>query len=165
MKNILYNHYEIRYSILKIADIIRKENFELPPPILICILNGAFMFFTDLVKEIPDCEIDFIRVKSYDGQKQGKIKFLKNIELDIEGRNVYIIDDIFDTGNTIKSITKKLKKFKPKSITPVVLIKRKTSPRIDKLIYGFEIEDEWICGYGMDDENGLNRNKSYIYFK
>lgn len=128
--------------------------------VFICVLNGAFMFFSDLIKNI-DCveaQIDFIRVKSYVGIRQGKLKLTKDIEIDIKDKSVYLIDDIYDSGKTLKYLIKHLTKHKPKKITPVALFKRVGSDHPD-LIYGIELpEGSFVYGFGLDDSNGFNRN-------
>jgi hypoxanthine phosphoribosyltransferase len=128
--------------------------------IFICVLNGAFMFFSDLIKNI-DCveaKIDFIRVKSYNGIRQGKLKLTKDIEIDIKDKVVYLIDDIYDSGKTLKYLIKHLSKHKPKKIVPVALFKRIGSDHPD-LIYGIELaEGSFVYGYGLDDSKGFNRN-------
>jgi hypoxanthine phosphoribosyltransferase len=130
------------------------------------VLNGAFMFFTDLVKQIDiDCEIDFIQARSYQGQEQFDVKIIKDITTDITGKNVYIVDDILDSGNTLTKIIEYLgTHHKPRSITPVVLFKKHTNNW--PVMYGIELTDEaWLCGYGLDGENGLYRNRSVIFGK
>ena len=73
----------------------------------ICVLNGGFMFFSDLVKEITiPVEIDFIRCKSYYSRKQGDLVISKDLETKIKGKHVYLVDDILDSGNTMKAVSK-----------------------------------------------------------
>ena len=120
------------------------------------------MFFTDLVKQVGDCHIDFIRAKSYENQSQGEIRILKSIDIDIEGKDVYLVDDIYDSGNTMNRLIKHLQYNNPKSITPVTLFKKHYS-NTDGLLYGFELTNEhWLIGYGLDAENGLKRNQKHI---
>jgi hypoxanthine phosphoribosyltransferase len=120
------------------------------------------MFFTDLVKQIDECEIDFIRAKSYEGITQSTIQILKSIDLDIARKDVYLIDDIYDTGNTMKALIEHLNISEPKSITPVTLFKKIASNHPD-LVYGFELDGEsWLVGYGLDDDKGLQRNLKHI---
>ena len=158
---ILFTEQEIKNKVGEIAYNLKKIQHE-QPPVFICVLNGAFMFFTDLVKHINECEIDFIQAKSYVGTTQGEIKLLKDITTEIKGKDIYIIDDIFDSGNTIKFLTKHLAFKEPKSITPITLFKKWYSKH-PKLIYGFELQDEsWLVGYGLDNENGLQRNLKHI---
>ena len=97
---VLFNEKEIQDKVGEIAFNIKKKQHE-QPPVFICVLNGAFMFFTDLVKHMDDCHIDFIRAKSYENTTQYDIVINKTIEFDIQDKDVYIIDDIYDSGNTM----------------------------------------------------------------
>ena len=138
------------------------------PIVAVCILNGGFMFFTDFVRAMPiDLECGFMRVKSYvSKRKQGDLQITKDLETPIKGKHVYIIDDIFDTGNTMKAVVEYLKVKKPKSISVVTLLKRESSPtfELEHPCYSvLEIKDEWVVGYGMDDDNGYCRNYNTIY--
>jgi hypoxanthine phosphoribosyltransferase len=158
---ILFTEKEIQNKVGEIAYNLKKRHHD-QPPVFICVLNGAFMFFTDLVKHIEDCHIDFIRAKSYEGTTQGEIYITKQIEIDVTGRDVYLIDDIYDSGNTMNRLIKNISYGNPKSITPVTLFKRHTSKNPD-LIYGFNLENEYfLVGYGLDGENDLKRNQKYI---
>jgi hypoxanthine phosphoribosyltransferase len=161
MKQILFTEHELSNKIGEIAYKISKKEHDFPP-VFICVLNGAFMFFTDLVKRVGECEIDFIRAKSYMGLTQTNVTISKSIETDISRKDVYLIDDIYDTGETMKALIQHLNLSGPKSITPVTLFKRWSSHNPD-LIYGFELQDEsWLVGYGLDDEKGLQRNLKHI---
>ena len=158
---ILFTELELQNKVGEIAYNILKKEHDFPP-VFICVLNGAFMFFTDLVKRVDECEIDFIRAKSYNGITQSIVKISKSVEIDISRKDVYLIDDIYDTGETMKALIQHLNISGPKSITPVTLFKRWSSHNPD-LIYGFELHDEsWLVGYGLDDENGLQRNLKHI---
>lgn len=164
---ILFNQKQLQDAVNKIATGIGNKHYNDPnPPVMICVLNGAFMFFTDLVKAINiDCEIDFIQAKSYQGQEQFTVKITKDITTDITGKNIYVIDDILDSGNTLTKLIEHLGKYhKPRSITPIVLFKKSSNPW--PLSYGIELTDEvWLCGYGLDGEKGLYRNRSVIFGK
>ena len=138
------------------------------PVVAVCILNGGFMFFTDFVRAMPiDLECGFMRVKSYvSKRKQGDIQITKDLEAPIKGKHVYIIDDIFDTGNTMKAVVEYLRVKKPKSLNIVTLLRRESSPvfHLDCAYYNvIDIKDEWVVGYGMDDDKGLCRNYNTIY--
>ena len=164
---ILYNQVQIQAAVNKIATEIWNKHYNDPdPPVMICVLNGAFMFFTDLVKAINiDCEIDFIQTKSYQGQEQFTVQITKDITTKIIGKNVYVVDDILDSGNTLTKLVDHLGKYhKPRSITPIVLFKKHTNPW--PIIHGIELTDEaWLCGYGLDGEKGLYRNRSVVFGK
>jgi hypoxanthine phosphoribosyltransferase len=158
---VLFTEKEIQNKVSELAYHIKKTKHE-EPPVFICVLNGAFMFFTDLVKQIDDCYIDFIRAKSYTDTTQGEIRILKSIDIDIKGKDVYLIDDIYDSGNTMNRLIKHLNYNNPKSITPVTLFKKQHSSP-SNLIYGFELINEyWLVGYGLDGENDLKRNQKFI---
>ena len=157
---------DIKREVKKMAKRICKEHKASGnnlPPVMICVLNGAFMFFTDLVKHMDiDIQTDFIRAKSYDGQdNSGGVKILKDIELDLKGKMVYIVEDIIDTGATMLEILQSVNDKMPQKVTIVTLVQRKKCfMPIDH--YCFEIGDEWIVGYGLDD-NSLKRNYRNVY--
>tara|TARA_R110001592_G_scaffold77177_3_gene232483 strand:+ start:9 stop:521 length:513 start_codon:yes stop_codon:yes gene_type:complete len=145
-----------------------KHRGDATPIVMVCILNGGFMFFSDLVKQITaPIEIDFIRCKSYFGRKQGDLVITKDLETKIKGKHVYLIDDILDSGNTMIAVKKFLQVKEPKSITPVVTIYKENVDfdEVFHIIYqdSDTIFDPWYVGYGMDDENGHNRNLKTIY--
>lgn len=161
MQQILFTEHEISNKVGEIAYKISRKEHDFPP-VFICVLNGAFMFFTDLVKRVDECEIDFIRAKSYTGLTQTNVSISKSVEIDISRKDVYLVDDIYDSGETMKALIQHLNLSGPKSITPITLFKRWSSHNPD-LIYGFELHDEsWLVGYGLDDEKGLQRNLKHI---
>ena len=109
-----------------------------------------------------DVQMDFIRAKSYEGQDNSDgVKFTKELEIHCKGKRVYIIDDIVDTGKTMFEILLKVNDMRPTDVKVVTLLKRKKdSPPVDH--FCFEIDDEWVVGYGLDD-NSLKRNYRNIY--
>lgn len=133
------------------------------PPVLICILNGSIHFFSDLVRSMSiDCEIDFLRLKSYEGQdNSGGIKCLKGLELDLKGKRVYIVDDICDSGATMLEALFMVNSRMAEEVKVVTLLKRRNGVGLTDF-YGFEIDDQWVYGYGLDN-NGLKRNENRIY--
>jgi len=135
------------------------------PVVMVGLLNGCFAFYSDVVRAMPIVvECDFMRVKSYVKRKQGDIQITKDLETPIKGKHVYIVDDIYDTGNTMAAVIEYLEVKHPASISIVSLITRETSPvPTQKLYKAFTIKDEWVIGYGMDDENGHNRNLRSIW--
>lgn len=161
---VLFTEQEIQERVKSLAiQVSYQSNPENKPRVMIGVLNGAFMFFADLVRGMEvDCEIDFIQARSYIGQVQDRVDILKDISMDITGKDVYLVDDIFDSGNTMRRLITHLQDKKPKSITPVTLFKRSYS-YMEGLIYGFELRNEaWLVGYGLDNTGGFKRNKSYI---
>jgi len=135
------------------------------PIVMVGLLNGAFAFYSDLVRATPvDMECDFMRVKSYTNRKQGDIVISKDLETPIKGKHVYIVDDILDSGNTMNAVIDYLEVKKPASISIVTLITRETSPIPEQKSYhAFTIKDEWIIGMGMDNDKGHMRNIPSIW--
>ena len=166
--NVLFNRKAIQSKVEEIALLISQEHYDDPTPVVfICLLNGGYMFFSDLTREIDfPIECEFMRVKSYiSKKKQGDIQITKDLETPVTGKHVYIVDDIYDTGNTMKAVAEYLHIKEPASINMVTLTKRKQNehepmeiPHIRSFYYGFEINDEWIVGYGCDKEDGTGRN-------
>tara|TARA_R110000782_G_scaffold84446_1_gene164698 strand:+ start:240 stop:743 length:504 start_codon:yes stop_codon:yes gene_type:complete len=135
------------------------------PVIMVGLLNGCFAFYSDLVRSMPIAvECDFMRVKSYTKRKQGEIQITKDLETPIKGKHVYIVDDIYDTGNTVAAVIEYLEVKHPASISIVSLIARSTSPiPKQKSYHAFTIEDEWVIGMGCDDDKGYNRNLPSVW--
>ena len=142
----------------KISDEHRGDK---TPIVMVGLLNGAFMFYADLVRAMNiDVECDFMRVKSYVSKnKQGDIQITKDLETPIKGKHVYLVDDIYDSGNTMKAVIDYLEVKKPSSISIVTLVTRETSPIPKQASYhAFTIKDEWLVGFGMDNDKGYCRN-------
>ena len=156
----------IQQRVKEIAEAISVDHMQsnnILPPVMICILNGSFYFFSDLTQMMSiDCEIDFIRLKSYEGQdNSGGIQHIKGLELDLKGKRVYIIDDICDTGATIMEALFMVNSRMAEEVKVVTLLQRSNGVLLTDFC-GFEIGEEWVVGYGLDD-NGLKRNLQDIY--
>ena len=148
-------------KIIQLANNINQlEKHNETPVVFVGILNGAFMFFSDLVKYIKfPIEIDFVRVKSYDGQNRKEIKFTKDLETNINGKNVYLVDDIIDSGHTMKFLIDHFKERGAKNVTPVTTIYKENLVIQDALcILKYPQNSPWFVGYGMDNEDGTCRN-------
>lgn len=165
---VLIEEYKIDRRVRALAHKITEEHKNSGndlPPVMICVLNGAFPFFSDLMKDMGvDCEVDFIRAKSYNGKdNSGGVEITKDLEIELKGKRVYIIEDMVDTGQTMFEILCRVNDKMPNEIKIVTLVHRKgnTFP-VDH--YCFEVGDEWLVGYGFDD-NGLKRNYRNIYKK
>ncbi|GHT62526.1 hypoxanthine phosphoribosyltransferase [Bacteroidia bacterium] len=135
-------------------------------PLFICVLNGAFMFASDLIKGIDIlCEIGFIRLKSYQGQQSsGSIKEIQGLVEDVENRHVVIVEDIIDTGHTMSYMVNKFKAENPASVKIACLLFKPNALETDtKPDYcALEIPNDFIVGYGLDYD-GLGRNLKDIY--
>mgnify|MGYP003658081031 CR=1 FL=1 len=166
MRNLL-NPQEIDLKIKILAKKISAEHQgDKTPVVMVGLLNGAFMFYSDLVRNMSiDIECDFMRVKSYIAKnKQGDIQITKDLETPIKGKHVYIVDDIYDSGNTMNAVIEYLEVKHPASISIVTLLTRETSPTpLHPSYHAFTVKDEWVVGYGMDDEKGYSRNLNGVF--
>jgi hypoxanthine phosphoribosyltransferase len=165
MSHILFTKDQIQEKVRELADEINSRHHMEDDIVMICLLNGGMMFYTDLIRHIVlDIECDFMRAKSYASNSvQGEVFLSKDIETSIRDKHVYIVDDFYDTGNTIDVVTKYLESKNPLSLTAVTLLIRDISPIPDfDLIKGFIIKDEWVVGYGLDN-NKRERNLDFIY--
>jgi len=124
-------------------------------PVFIGILKGSFVFLADLIRAAEiDCEMDFMSVASYgDSQKgAGIVRLTKDVNLNIKGRHIIIVEDIIDSGLTANYIKKYLQLRQPKSIEFVVLLNKKKARKVDIDIkyIGFELPEVFVVGYGLD---------------
>lgn len=134
------------------AEISRK--YEGRVPIFVGILNGSFIFMADLLREVSiECEVDFIKVSSYEGKtSSGTLHLRKDISSDVNGRDVIIVEDIVDSGLTINFLKSRIEDAGPSSVAVVsLLFKREVAELNFDLDYvGFEIPADYVVGYGLD---------------
>jgi|TARA_B100002019_G_scaffold34351_1_gene28405 hypoxanthine phosphoribosyltransferase len=171
---ILYTKKDIDFQVKILANQLNIKHKNLKSnTVFICVLDGGYHFFSDIVKLLDfDIQLDFMRVKSYEGKrKQGDLKIIKDIHHSIEGKHVYLVDDFLDSGTTIHKLVEYVHIKNPNTINILTFLKRKNckyNPIHDKLVdgfyYGKELEgDDWLVGYGMDDDNGYKRNQTDIW--
>jgi len=164
---LLFDKKQIEFRTKIIAKQITDDHRgDKTPIVMVGLLNGAFMFYADLVRNLDiDVECDFMRVKSYVGKKkQGDVQIMKDLETSIKGKHVYLVDDILDSGNTMRAVIEYLTVKHPASISTVTLLTRDDSPFVTEKSYeGFTIDDEWVVGYGMDNEKGYARNYDGVF--
>jgi hypoxanthine phosphoribosyltransferase len=135
-------------------------------PIFLPILNGSFIFAADLVRELKiDCKVSFVKHSSYQGtQSTGQLKTLIGLNESLFGQDLIIIEDIMDTGLTLTKVVEELSSLGTRSVEIVTLIRKATARQqaIQPKYVGFDIEEEFVLGYGLDYE-GLGRNLKDIY--
>jgi hypoxanthine phosphoribosyltransferase len=136
-------------------------------PIFIGILNGAFIFMADLIRHITiDCEIDFFKLSSYGDAKisSGNVTLLKELNCQVEGRDIIVVEDIVDTGLSVEFITKLIRQQNPRSLRIISLLYKKDAMKVDMPIdyVGFSIPNHFVIGYGLDYAQKL-RNLRAIY--
>jgi hypoxanthine phosphoribosyltransferase len=145
-----------------------NEAYEGREVAVIAIINGAIIFVADLIRELRiPIQLDCVRVSSYldDTKPQQEPEVIDKVRLDLKERDVLIIDDILDSGNTLDRVTKMFKTMEPASLKTCVLLDKKTNRSVDfeADFVGFRIPDEFVVGYGLDlDQYG--RNFSEIYY-
>jgi hypoxanthine phosphoribosyltransferase len=160
---VLFEKSQIENRIKEIGvQILNRHKEENNPIVLIGVLNGGFMFYSKLVDQLAllDPQCDFIRVKSYKGREHEVPEIIIPSSLNVKNKFVYIIDDIYDTGLTMEALKNQFTDLGASGVSVVTLIKRAIN-EVDMPInslYGFEIHDEWVVGYGMDDEEGRKRS-------
>ncbi len=159
--------YEQIKKRIRLLGIQINVDYEDRIPVFIGVLNGSFVFLGDLIKEIDIAlEVTFVKVSSYKGDKNtGEISKEIGVQMNIKDRDVIIVEDITDSGETLEFVLDMIKKEQPASINVcTLLLKPKSLKRkFEELNYvGFEIPDEFVIGYGLD-YNGLARNLRDIY--
>ena len=148
------------------AEIRRDYSQSKRPLLLVAVLRGAALFVADLARAIEDrVELDFMAVSSYGSttKSSGVVRILKDLDEDIEGRDVLVVEDILDTGLTLKYLLRNLASRKPSSLEVVTLLAKegKQQVPIDCRYIGFSVPDEFVVGYGLDYAERY-RNLPYI---
>jgi len=150
----LFSKKDIEKAVKRLASLIEAD-FHKEKIVFICLLKGSFMFTSDLVRSVKNpSRVDFMRVASYGSgmTSKGAITVTKDIEENIKGANVVVVEDIIDSGLTLKRVHNMLKKRKPKSLKICALLdkraRRKEDVKVDYI--GFTIDDGFVVGYGID---------------
>ena len=162
---ILFEESEIQKRIEEIAKQIDKDYEGKKELVIICVLKGAVFFTVDLVKKMKTpIVLEVMQVSSYAGtETTGTISIKKDLDADIEGKDVLIVEDIIDTGYTLRALREDLLSRKPNSLKIAVLLDKKERRKVDIDIdyTGYVIPNKFVVGYGFDvDEKG--RNIPYI---
>lgn len=159
---------KILEEVKRVASEIRHDLGDNSEPVFICVLNGAFVFAADLIREIGinDCKIAFVRYASYEGTNStGHVRQLTGLTEDIAGKDVVIIEDIVDTGLTAVKMIDDLKKQNPASVKFATLLHKPASSKtgFNPDYVAFSIPPKFILGYGLDlDGKGRNLHDIYV---
>ena len=163
---LLINHTQLMNRIRELADQI-SEDYHRKVPIFVGVLNGALIFMSDLIRELSiECEVDFIKISSYGNKRvsSGQITMIKDFSADLYNRDVIVVEDIVDSGRSVQYLQKRIESMKPASVKFVSLLVKKECAKVPlKIDYvGFEIENKYVIGYGLDLEQ-KKRNLNAIY--
>ncbi len=165
IERILFSAEEIAARIRQIAQEINKD-YAGRAPLLISVLRGSFVFMADLVRQITlPCTVDFMAVSSYGNKtsSSGAVQITKDLSEDIVGKDLIVVEDILDSGNTLHYLMKTLSARNPASIQLCTLLDKPDRRKVPVQVSyrGFEIPDEFVVGYGLDYAERY-RNLPYI---
>lgn len=144
------------------------RDFEDKKPIFIGVLNGAFIFLADIMRYVSiPCEVDFMKLSSYGDAKvsSGEVTQLKEIDAKLKGRHVILVEDIIDTGLSMKYMLEQMRENNPASVSVITLLHKKDATLHDVQIdyVGFEIPTKFVLGYGLDyAQEGRNLAQIYV---
>lgn len=166
VEKVLIDEESLNIRIKKLASYINQHYKDEDDLILVAILKGSVMFMAELAKHIKvDTNLEFMSVSSYGAgtTSTGNVKILKDLDTDIKDKNVLLVEDIIDTGNTLYKLKTNLEKRDPKEIKIVTLLDKPERRTIDIKPdwYGFKIPDEFVVGFGLDYDQSY-RNLPYI---
>lgn len=143
-----------------------NEDYQNRTPLFLPILNGSFMFAADLIKQVEvPCRVSFVKISSYVGTaSSGQLKTLLGLEESLFNQDILIVEDIVDTGLTLAKIVDELRSLGTRSVEVIALLRKQPAREkgINVKYVGFEIENEFVLGYGLDYD-GLGRNLKEIY--
>ena len=165
VERVLFYEEELKNRVAEIAAQIDKD-YAGKEPVLISVLRGSFVFMADLVRQIHvPCTVDFMAVSSYGAgtSSSGQVKIVKDLSEQIEGKDLIVVEDILDSGNTLSYLLKLLQARKPASVRLCTLLdkpSRRVKP-VELHYSGFTIPDFFVVGYGLDYDEKY-RNLPYI---
>lgn len=154
VKELLFSEEDLQHRIQQLGKQL-SEDYAGKNPLLVCVLKGSVHFFADLAKAVSiDCEYDFVSASSYgEGtQSSGSLTLIKDLSADIQNRDVLLIDDIMDSGLTLKYLKELFAKRQPASVRTCVLLDKpsRRTEVIEAEYAGFEIPNHFVVGYGLD---------------
>lgn len=165
---VLISEEEIQARVLDLAAEISADYEDADDLVMVGVLKGSFIFLADLSRRLSiPRTIEFIAVSSYGNGSvaSGAVRLVMDVRGNIEGKHVLIVEDIVDTGHTLKYLIGMMKSHRPASVKTAALVRKAESAEVDVTIdyLGFDIGDEWVVGYGLDFAE-QNRTLPYIGF-
>ena len=154
VESVLISEEEIKQRIKALADKVSKD-YASDDLLLVCVLKGAVVFLTDFARELSiPSEMEFMAVSSYGNSttSSGVVRILKDLDRDIEGKDVLIVEDIIDSGLTLSWLMPNLRNRNPKSLNVITLLRKPevVTAKLDLYDVGFDIPNEFVIGYGLD---------------
>jgi hypoxanthine phosphoribosyltransferase len=155
VEKILISEEDLQSRIVELGQAINATYTDDDRPLLVCVLKGAFMFLADLVRHLDmRHEVDFMEISSYGSGtvSSGVVRILLDLEQNIEGRHVLIVEDIVDSGRTLDYVIRNLQTRRPASLRICTLLNKPSRREIEIPLdwVGFEVPDEFVAGYGLD---------------
>lgn len=165
---VLISEEEIQARVLALAAEISADYEDTDDLVMVGVLKGSFIFLADLSRRLSiPRTIEFIAVSSYGNGSvaSGAVRLVMDVRGNIEGKHVLIVEDIVDTGHTLKYLIGMMKSHRPASVKTAALVRKAESAEVEVTIdyLGFDIGDEWVVGYGLDFAE-QNRTLPYIGF-
>lgn len=154
LSTILYTEAQLKSRLVELAREIEAD-YPAEPPLLVGVLKGAVMFMTDFARALPiPAQLEFMAVSSYGSStsSSGVVRILKDLDRDIAGRDVLIVEDIVDSGLTLSWLLKNLASRNPASLNVCSLLRKREAVKVDVPVkyVGFDIPNEFVVGYGLD---------------
>lgn len=165
IERVLLSEEQIQEKVRELAAVLSKK-YEGKNPIFVGVMKGVFMFFADFVKRVDiPCQVDFMWISSYKGTESSHMEVKRDLSSDIRGRHVVILEDIFDTGNSLDFTYKHLMSKEPASLAVCTLLdkpdRRNPAVTLKPEYVGFTIPNEFVIGYGLDFDE-YYRNLPYV---
>ncbi|MEA5118468.1 MAG: hypoxanthine phosphoribosyltransferase [Propionicimonas sp.] len=154
LTTVLYSQAQIEQRVAEVAAEIDRDYAD-SNPLLVGVLNGAIMVMADLSRALKiDCEMDWMAISSYGSgtQSSGVVRILKDLNTDLEGRRVLVVEDIIDTGLTLTYLMRNLASRKPASLEIMAMFRKPDAmkAKIDVAYVGFDLPNQFVVGYGLD---------------
>ncbi len=165
IERVLISEEQIQAKVLELAKILSEEYAD-KDPVFVGVLKGVVMFFGDMIKRINiPCQIDFMWISSYEGTTSSHMQVKRDVSADLKGRHVVILEDIFDTGNSLEFTYHHLLSKEPASLKICTLLdkpeRRNPAVTVKPDYVGFTIPNEFVVGYGLDFDEHY-RNLPYV---
>jgi hypoxanthine phosphoribosyltransferase len=165
IQEILLTEAQIKTRIGELGEELLRDYAD-KRPIFVCILKGAVVFYADMIRKIQTpCQMDFMWVSSYEGTESKKMVVKRDLSQDVKGRHVLILEDIFDTGNSLEFVCEHIKAKEPASLKICTLLDKPEGRRpgitLQADYVGFTIENHFVIGYGLD-YNEHYRNLPFV---